>query len=214
MVEDRPNNRRRHRAWGRSVLAGLVVVFASLGFAAPAFAHNSVINISPEPGSVVSQQPGVITITTSDNLLDLAGDGGSNALQVSGPAGDVRYYGDGCATVSGATLQTEVQLGQPGEYQVVYQFVSADSHSSSDSFTFTWQPDAAQVLAAGSATPPTCASDGSSAAPADTDAAATDAADPGSGELSADLLWIGGAVVAVLAAIGATLLLLRRRPTP
>ena len=116
--------------------------------------------------------------------------------------------------MSGPTLQAEVQLGQPGEYEVVYQFVSADSHSSSDTFTFTWQPDADQVLAAGSATPPTCATNGSRAAPADTDAAATEAADPGSGEMTADLLWIGGAVVAVLAAIGVTLLLLRRRPTP
>lgn len=213
-MAERQNTHRRHPAWARSVLAGLVVVVASLGFAAPAFAHNSVINISPEPGSVVSQQPGVITITTNDNLLDLTGDGGSNAMRISGPAGDVRYYGDGCSTVSGPTLQTEVQLGQPGEYEVVYQFVSADSHSSSDTFTFTWQPDADQVLAEGSATPPTCATNGSSAAPADTTAAATEAAGPGSGELAADLLWIGGAVVAVLAAITATLLLLRRRPTP
>ena len=188
-------------------------MIASLGFAAPAFAHNSVINISPEPGSVVTQQPGVITITTNDNLLDLAGDGGSNAMQISGPAGDVRYYGDGCSTVSGPTLQTEVQLGQPGEYEVVYQFVSADSHSSSDTFTFTWQPDADQVLADGSATPPACATTGSGTAPADTDAA-SDAADSGSGEVASDLLWIGGTVVAVLAAITVTLLLLRRRPTP
>ena len=54
-MANRQNNRRRHPAWARPILAGVVVVIASLGFAAPAFAHNSVINISPEPGSVVTQ---------------------------------------------------------------------------------------------------------------------------------------------------------------
>ena len=201
---------------GRYLLAGLVVALVSVGLiAAPASAHNSVVNISPEPGSVVTEQPGVIRVTTNDNLLDLAGEGGSNAMQISGPGDDVRYYGDGCSTVFGPSLETEVQLGQPGEYTVVWQVVSTDSHSISDRFTFTWQPDANQVLAEGSATAPTCATDGSSTGAADTDAAATEAADAdsGSGVRATDLLWIGGALIAVLAAIGATLLVLHRRPT-
>jgi methionine-rich copper-binding protein CopC len=201
---------RRRRVLVRSALAGLALAVASLGVpAAPAFAHNSVVSTTPAAGSVVTVQPGTISVTTNDNLLDLSGDGGGSAMQVSGPAAAPRYYGTGCATVSGPTLGAEVQLGQPGEYTVVWQTVSTDGHSISDRFTFTWQPDQSQVLDEGAATAPTCGTGGA----ADTDAAATDgAADTGSGVGVDDLLWIGGALVAVLAAIGATLLVLRRRP--
>ena len=213
-MTQRDNNGRHPRLLGRSVLAGLVLLVASLGWsAAPAFAHNYVVGTTPAAGSVVTEQPGVVSVTTNDNLLDLSGEGTGSAIQVSGPADAPRYYGDGCATVSGPTLATEVELGAAGEYTVVWQTVSTDGHSISDTFTFTWQPDATQVLAEGSAAAPECAT-GGSADPADTDAADTDAAEPGSGVRGTDLLWIGGALVAVLAAIGVTLLVLRRRPTP
>ena len=205
---------RHPSVFGRSVLAGIVLLIASLGWsAAPAFAHNYVVGTTPEAGSIVTEQPGVVSITTNDNLLDLSGEGAGSAIQVSGPAEAPRYYGDGCATVSGATLSTEVALGAAGEYTVVWQTVSTDGHSISDTFTFTWQPDETQVLGDGSATAPTCAGSGDTGV-ADTDAAATDAADgSGSAVGVSDLLWIGGALVAILAAIGVTLFLLRR-PTP
>ena len=205
------------RVLGRAALTALVLVGGTLAAsAAPAFAHNSVVNISPAPGSVVTEQPGAIKITTNDNLLDLSGEGAGSAMQVSGPTDAPLYYGDGCASVFGPTLEAEVQLGQPGEYTVVWQTVSTDGHSISDTFTFTWQPDASQVLGEGSATAPTCAQSGAGAGAADTDAAASDAADEGAGSAvqGSDLLWIGGALVAILIAIGVTLLLLRRRPTP
>ena len=210
------DSRRTARTLKRAALAGVVLAVATLGAsAAPAFAHNSVLSTSPEAGSVVTEQPGVVTITTNDNLLNLSGEGTGGVMQVSGPADAPRYFGDGCATVSGPSLEAEVQLGQPGEYTVVWQTVSTDGHPISDTFTFTWQPDATQVLAEGSAAAPECATGGSAdTAPADTDAADTDAAEPGSGVRGTDLLWIGGALVAVLAAIGVTLLVLRRRPTP
>lgn len=210
-------SRRRGRVWSWAAPAGVVVAVAGLALAAtPASAHNYVVGSTPAAGAVVTAQPGRVSITTNDNLLDLAGDGAGSAMQVSGPTDAPRFYGTGCATVFGPTLETEVQLGQPGEYTVVWQTVSTDGHSISDTFTFTWQPDPSQVLAAGSATAPTCATDGSDATGSSTDAAATDAADAdgGSAVRATDLLWIGGALVAILAAIGATLLVLRRRPTP
>lgn len=214
MAPVRDNHRHvRSRLLRRSGLAGVVLAVAALGWsAAPAFAHNYLVGSTPAAGSVVTEQPGVVSITTNDNLLDLSGQGEGSAIQVSGPADTPRYYGEGCSTISGPTLEAPVQLGQPGEYTVVWQVVSTDGHPISDSFTFTWQPDAAQVLAEGSATAPTCATDGSGQADAaDTDTAATDT-DTGSAVGATDLLWIGGALVAVLAAIGVTLLLLRKRP--
>jgi methionine-rich copper-binding protein CopC len=190
-----------------------VLALTALGWsAAPAYAHNSVVGTAPAAGSVVTEQPGVVSITTNDNLLDLSGEGAGSAIPVSGPADAPRYFGDGCATIAGPTLSSEVQLGQPGEYTVVWQTVSTDGHSISDTFTFTWQPDPDQVLAEGSATASSCDSDGSGSTAEDTDAAA--AADSGTTVGASDLLWIGGALVAVLAAIGVTLLLLRKRPTP
>lgn len=209
-----PGSRRTATILRRSALAGVVLVVATLGWSAgPAFAHNYVVGTSPEAGSVVTEQPGVVTVTTNDNLLDLSGEGAGSAMQVSGPTDAPRYYGDGCATVSGPTLEAEVQLGQPGEYTVVWQTVSTDGHSISDSFTFTWQPDAAQVLDEGSATAQTCAADGTGDAAANTDATSDAADTTGAAVSGTDLLWIGGALVAILAAIGLTLLLLRKRPT-
>jgi methionine-rich copper-binding protein CopC len=207
---------RRPRILTRSVWAGVVVVLTSLAWsAAPAYAHNYVVGTTPAAGTVVTEQPGVVSVTTNDDLLDLSGEGAGSAIQVSGPADAPRYFGDGCATVSGPTLATEVQLGQPGEYTVVWQTVSTDGHSISDTFTFSWQPDANQVLADGSATAVTCAAGGAEATgPAVTDAADSGATAGGPAVAATDLLWIGGALVAVLGAIGVTLLLLRRRPTP
>jgi methionine-rich copper-binding protein CopC len=199
----------------RAVLAGVALAVTALGWsAAPAYAHNYVVGTAPTAGSVVTEQPGIVSITTNDNLLDLSGEGGGSAIQVSGPADAPRYFGDGCATVAGPTLSSEVQLGQPGEYTVVWQTVSTDGHSISDSFTFTWQPNAEQVRAEGSASAATCATDGAGTTDAaDTGSAGSDPAESGTGVAATDLLWIGGALVAILAAIGVTLLLLRRRPS-
>jgi methionine-rich copper-binding protein CopC len=208
---------RNPRIRTRSLWAGVVLMGATLAWsAAPAYAHNYVVATNPAAGSVVTEQPGVISITTNDNLLDLSGQGAGSAIQVSGPADAPRYFGGGCATLTGPTLESELQLGQPGEYTVVWQTVSTDGHSISDTFTFTWQPDAEQELAEGSENAGTCETDGSGSSDgADTEAGGSSAADsgPGSAVDATDLLWIGGALVAVLAAIGVTLLLLRKRPT-
>jgi len=213
MARIRPWGARPHRL-RRSVLAGVVLAVTALGWsAAPAYAHNYVVGTAPAAGAVVTEQPGIVSVTTNDNLLDLSGEGGGSAIQVSGPSDAPRYFGDGCATIAGPTLSSEVQLGQPGEYTVVWQTVSTDGHSISDTFTFTWQPNAEQVLAEGSANASSCDTDGSGST-ADSDAADTDAADAAPVVGATDLLWIGGALLAVLGAIGVTLLLLRKRPAP
>lgn len=197
------------RRWRTSTILGAAVLGSVAGMAAPAYAHNSLVGSTPTAGATVTEQPGVISITTNDDLLLLGGEATGTALQVSGPADADQplYYGDGCVTVSGPTASTTVQLGQPGEYTVVWQIVSTDGHPVSDEFTFTWQPDANQTLAEGSTTAPECAT-----APG----AATEQPDPqvpgipGAGD--ADALWIGGALVAAMLAGVVTLILVRRRP--
>ncbi|WP_337851212.1 copper resistance CopC family protein [Rathayibacter sp. YIM 133350] len=196
-----------------ALAAGVALVAASVAVATPAFAHNYPIGSTPANGATVTEQPGTISLTTNDNLLDF---GSSSAMRVSGPEGAVRYYGDGCVSIEGPTLSMDAELGQPGTYTVTWQVVSTDGHPVSGQFTFDWQPAAEVVLATGSAQPPTCAT----AAPADGSGQTSPAAAPAEGAAASqgaltDILWIGGAVVALALAAGITLLVLRRRePKP
>ncbi|MDJ0378989.1 copper resistance CopC family protein [Cryobacterium sp. PH31-L1] len=203
--------RRAARRAARAVFAAVVVAGALGWGAAPASAHNYVVGSSPKADSVVTEQPGVISVTTNDLLLDLGGTGSGSAMLVTGPTSAPLFYGDGCATVSGATVETSVQLGAAGQYTVIWQTVSTDGHSISDEFTFDWQPAAGQTLADGLAAAPSCGTEAS--------AAVTDAATPPPGDTAADsslstVAWIGGTLVAVLLAVAVTLFLLRRKPRP
>jgi len=188
------------RPWFRGALLGAVVLAAVAGTAAPASAHTSFLSSSPEAGSVVTEQPGTISVTTTDDLLVLGDEVTGMAVQVSGPAGSEEplYYGDGCVTVSGATAAVDVQLGEPGEYTVTWKVIAADSHPLDGQFTFTWQPAPGQEVAEGSTEAPTCGG-----------------ADAAGSPLPVDALWIGGAVLAALLAGVVTLVaVVRRRPEP
>ena len=205
-------NRETHgagnRRWSVRVLGAAAVVAALVGgSAAPAFAHNYPVGSSPAEGAVVTEQPGTFTVTTNDQLLDLHSEGSGNAMAIRGPAGAATplYYGDGCVTLFGPSIETKAQLGQPGEYTVIWQVVSTDGHAVSKDYTFSWQPAAGQKLAEGSPALPRCG--GTAQTGADAPAPASAPAGPGVG----DLAWIGGALGAVVLAIGGTLLVVNRR---
>lgn len=217
----------RKRWLGRLGFATLLSVAALGAFAAPASAHNYEISSTPEAGAVVTTQPEVISVTTNDNLLSVGGLDGGMGIQVTGPAEHPLYYGDGCVTVFGPTIEAVAKLGQPGEYTVSWQVVSTDGHSVSNSFTFTWKPDAGEQLATGSATPPTCGSASAATPGAATAAPGTSASadsqaggttsdattsDAATSAALVDVLWIGGAVLVVLVAVVVTLVLARRKP--
>ncbi|WP_241992891.1 copper resistance CopC family protein [Cryobacterium frigoriphilum] len=223
---------RRARSPLAALLAPLgvtgLVAFALLSgwSAAPASAHNYLVSSSPEAGAVVMQQPGVISVTTNDALLDLDGTGAGSAIQVSGPSDAPLYYGDGCVSVAGATAETSAELGAAGEYTVTWQVVSTDGHPISDTFTFDWQPASGQALAEGVATAPACgdaagSNGGADAGAADTGAADTGAADTDSADTTAtdaeitglgDAGWIVAALGVVGLVVTVTVLVLRRRP--
>jgi copper resistance protein C len=203
-----------------TALVGIAAFIAFIGgtvlwSATPAFAHNSPVAYAPAEGSVVTEQPGTFSVTTNEDLLQLSEAGTGMGLQVRGPAGAKHplYYGDGCVTVSGPTIETKAQLGQPGEYTVIWQVVSTDGHSVSDAYTFTWQPAAGQQLATGSTTPPDCNGTVQVETNQPTDAASRDANASSAGAL-VDVLWIGGALLAVILAVVVTLVLVRRKPMP
>jgi methionine-rich copper-binding protein CopC len=196
------------RLLGLGGIAGIAL--SALVGVAPAQAHNAFVSSTPAAGSVVTEQPGTFVITTSDALLDSGPDSPRTFLQVRGPGAAELYYGDGCATVDGASVTMPVQLGEAGEYTVAWGVVSADGHpiTSADpgasDITFTWQPADGQELGAGFAAPPTCGTtpaaseapvpdetDAAPVAPTDTSTEAPSAEADDASDAAAAILWIG-----------------------
>lgn len=195
--------------FARGVAIGAVLVAGSvLAVAAPAQAHNYVVSTTPASGSVLTQLPAQFSVTTNDNLLNLAGEGNGFVLQIRDAGG--AYYGDGCVTVQGATMSATAALGKPGNYTIAWQLISTDGHTVSDEIPFTWQPDANQPApSAGSATPPDCHGTHSAATSAQTKQPSARPAAAAAVPLG-NVLWIGGAILVVGLAAGITLLVVTR----
>jgi methionine-rich copper-binding protein CopC len=134
-----------------TAIAALALLFWSIP---SAWGHNVVLETNPEEGSTISDSPIDIRIVTNDKLLDLGGTGSGFAIVVRDVNG--LYYGDGCVTVGEADMTTTAALGAAGDYTVTFRFVSADGHSLSDSFTFSFAPGSSHSPARGFFDPPVC----------------------------------------------------------
>lgn len=134
------------------VLALVLAVVALPGTSASA--HNVVAGTVPAAGETVTDSPLEIRITTNDELLDLGGTGSGFAIVVRDTDG--LYYGDGCVDIGTTDMGTTVTLGAAGTYTVTFQFVSADGHSLSDSFTFSFDQTANHTPTTGVTDPPQC----------------------------------------------------------
>ncbi|RXZ40964.1 copper resistance CopC family protein, partial [Agromyces binzhouensis] len=170
--------------------AALAALAAVAGPALPAFAHNTVIAISPDGEETVTEQPGVVWLETNDALLDAEG---AAAMDVVGPDG--RHYATQCATVDGAIASVAAELGEPGEYTVVWRVVSADGHPISGEFGFDWEPADGEPVGSGADESP-CADVAGTAEAGGTD----EGGDTASSGAAQDLVWIGAGVLAVAAA--------------
>jgi copper resistance protein C len=193
------------------VSLGLALMSALV--ASPAIAHNQVLTVSPEPDSVVTESPLAISITTSDQLLDLGGEGRGFAMTVTDESG--LFYGDGCVIVDAATMSALVPLGEQGQYTITYQYVSADGHSLSDRYSVSFEPGETHVPRQGFAEAPVCGVE--SVVPDVTAVEATEAevdsflsAAPESAQEPNAGLIVAGIGVAVLA-IAVLLTMLKRR---
>ena len=184
----------------RAAAAIAVAVFAVLATAGPASAHNYLVESTPAAGEVLTQLPERFSVTTNEALLDLGGTGSAFGIEVRDADG--LYYGDGCVEVEGASMSAEAVLGEPGEYTFVYQLVSADGHTVSDSFEFTWAPEGAVEASTGSPSAGDCNGlyERGEAPPEAAEAASIDVG---------TVLWVGGAIAAVVVAVLVTLLVLR-----
>lgn len=185
----------RRIAAGAAVAALVVLLTAT-----PAAAHNYLVDSTPTAGEVLTALPAEFSVTTNEALLDLGGSGSGFGLEIIDADG--LYYGDGCVTVEGATMSAVAEIGEPGEYTLVYQLVSADGHTVSDSFGFEWAPDGDVEASTGSPEAGDC----------NGLYARGDGGEDGGEAASFDLttvLWIGGAIAAVVIAVLVTLLVLR-----
>lgn len=203
---------------GLGSFAGLAMA-ALLGLS-PAQAHNALVSSNPVADSVVTEQVGTFVVTTSDVLLDSGTDSPTTFIQVQGPDG--LYYGDGCATVEGASVTMPADLGVAGAYTVFWGVVSTDGHPITGDFTFTWEPADGQELGDGFPDAPTCGStptasetppENTAAPVAPTDTATTTPAADAENTSSAvgDIAWIGAALGVLAIAAVVVLLVVRSR---
>jgi copper resistance protein C len=204
---------RNSRRWAAVAAATAAVLASVLLVAGPAQAHNRVIATNPASGATLTALPEAFTIQTDLPMLAIGGSDASFLLDVSDAQG--RHYGDGCVKIVDDTMSEQgVELGAAGEYTVDWQLVSQDGHPISGSYTFQWAPPAGAKAAKGHATTQRCGKQtGSAPSDAATSQAGADDQGRGASVPLGDVLWIGGAVLAVLVAGGVTLLIVtRRRP--
>lgn len=203
-----PATVRRSAAGAASVIA--LAILAVAGSAAPAYAHNTVIDEGPAAESTVTEDPGEVWIETNDVLLDIEG---ATAMDVVGPDG--RHYASACPSVDGAIASVPAELGPAGEYTVAYRVVSADGHPITGDHTFTWEPADGAALAEGSAER-ACATGSATgddaSGPDDAAGGAGEGTDAAASDAGADVAWIAIAAVVVIGAGIAAFALTRRRP--
>jgi hypothetical protein len=153
----------------RAVLVLAVTLLATLGLAAPASAHATLIGSDPANGAVVQTAPTVVTLTFDDALANF-----EPVVTVTGPDGTA--YQTGAPTVDGAQLRSAVAaLPVAGAYTIAYRVVSGDGHPVEGTVSFELAATAVAPVAsptpAGTATPDPTSSAASSSATSATSAA-------------------------------------------
>jgi len=148
-----------------AALAGVVLAGAALALgvgpaAHGAPAHSVLIGSTPAAGETLTELPDEFSVTMNEPMLDVGGTG-AFALQVRDADG--RYYGDGCLELVDAVMSTSAALGEPGEYTMLWQVVSADGHPVGGEIPFRWEPAGDVEPSEPLAEPPVC---GEAGAPA------------------------------------------------
>lgn len=130
----------RHTTTGRQRAGRITALsaMAALGLAvttmaAPAWAHNSLIDSSPEADAILQESPEEITLEFSGGGLT-TGDSITNVIAVTDEDGE---NWEAETEVEGATMSTELAEELPGgDYTVAYRVVYSDGHAEEQSFGF------------------------------------------------------------------------------
>jgi len=178
---------------GIAIAAAAVALLVAVP--SPAAAHDGLVSSSPPAGSTVTSEVETVSLTFSDELLDIGDSNGAFAIQVVGQ--DDLYYNLDCVQREGPTASTAVALGESGTYEVRWQVVSSDAHITSDTFDFLYEKPTGAVAALGAASAPCGAGDGG---------AGNDTGEDGISETTDEArtvtgIWVvGGGLVAFLVA--------------
>jgi methionine-rich copper-binding protein CopC len=189
------------------IAVGLAAVALSAGAvvlvtAAPAWAHSAIVASTPEDGETLTELPEAFSVTANETLLEL---GGQGVFQLQIRDADGRYYGDGCISVVDATMSADPVLGESGDYEMLWQVVSADGHPVSGEIPFSWEAPAGFTPATAHATVPVCGED-PDATPTPTPLAPDQAASPWALPIT-----LAAALVAVLVATRAARIQQKKR---
>ncbi|WP_312672428.1 copper resistance protein CopC [Microbacterium sp.] len=185
----------------RRFAAGAVLAaVAILATAAPAIAHDQLIESSPADGERLDTAPVSVTMTFSGELLVLdESTAGAVVLVVDAEGED---WATGEVEVRGRNVTAALVPGMPdGGYQVRWQVVSEDGHPIAGIIPFAIG-DAVPLESTGNPEPTASPTDDSSTA---SDQNADETGDP------IRVLLVGGAGAALAVAAFAVLLILRRR---
>lgn len=210
-----------------SALGAAALVLAT---ASPAAAHNYVVDATPAGGETLTALPAEWSITTNEQMLALDGNENAFAIVVTDTQG--LYFGDGCVAVDGDTMTAPAALGTAGDYTITFQLVSADGHTLSEEYGFTYAPAGTAVVTEGSTTAPECGvgaaagahddghgdehaeemahGDGDAHDEAEATATSASSADAESAAVLGAVAWIGGGLLAG-AVIATSIWLVRRR---
>ncbi|GGM78824.1 copper resistance protein CopC [Dactylosporangium sucinum] len=173
----------------RLLVATLLGATATLGLAAPASAHSTLVRSDPAKGATVTTPVAAVTLTFNEMVKQ-----SRTTVTVTGPDGV--SYSDGAARVVDKNVLQAVRALPPGAITVAWSTVSADGDAISGTFAFT------NAAPAPSPSPSPSLSPSPSPSPS---AAATSASPvPASSEDSGSATWwiAGGAVVVLLLAGG------------
>lgn len=166
----------------RLLAVALLTVFAVLGLAQPAFAHNTLTSSNPADKASIDEAPDAVTLTFNDVVQQ----GPGNQIVVTGPGGTTWTEADGQVEVDGTKASVDLPpLGPAGKYTIGYRILSADGHVVQNQLSFTLtKPGAGAAAPSSEASTP--------------DNQAQQPADQTAGEDSGGLplwVWIAGAVV-------------------
>jgi len=186
----------------RAFAVGAAAAALVLGAASPASAHSQLVGSTPAEGESLAELPAEFSITMNERLLD---DAGLSAFALRVRDADGLYYGDGCLQVIDDTMSTAAAIGDPGDYVLEWQVVSADGHPVGGEIPFSWTGVAS---AEGSTAVPSCGGETPQTEP-DTSSGHHEA-EPAQIPLG-DVVWIVAAVLVVAVAVTVALIVTRRR---
>lgn len=117
----------------------LALALTLAGAIAPAAAHTAIEGTVPADGETVTVLPEFFSVTASEQLNDLTGNGDGFALHIIGPDGARLDTGD--VIIEGQVASTPAVVDEPGTYTFAYQVVGEDGHPVAGEIAFVWAPD-------------------------------------------------------------------------